>query len=393
MKTWLLPALPILGLATSMTASAIEPRDNWSDSYSAGGQCYCATSFDHAIGPVEVETPAGTRTVREVCEHIGPGPGQDGNPVYNDVQCGHGPANDAGDEDPDVCPGRVDQGSVGCLTRGPTWQLERWYDANGEIFPQVDTTPAEPETNPEPPPPEPEPEPEPEPTSKPEPEPERPEQQPEPEPTPTPTPPVVIETPTPTPVSKPEPAVIDEPPSSLVGETHSGIDVPIADMVADDRWVRHTGEIEYLSLGQTDNPAPFLSIEFTAPRPGTYQFHALLATRSERGAEVARVTLNGQPTDVSLVSCEESMKWAWTDCEERAGMVVENAGPQTVTFDAGVAPIALARVVLAEQKSETPALGSARTVTVGTGGLGWLTAFLLSIAGVAGRWARCTRRS
>jgi|GEM_PF-2106086 len=97
------------------------PGNNWSDSYSVDGKCYCATTFDHAIGTYEVETPVGTRTVREICDAIGPGPGLGDNPVYNDIQCGNGPANDAGDED--YCPGRVDQSDAGCCTVGPKWDL------------------------------------------------------------------------------------------------------------------------------------------------------------------------------------------------------------------------------------------------------------------------------
>lgn len=93
----------------------------WADSYSVDGRCYCASTFDHNIADIEVDTPAGPRTVLEVCEAIGPGPGIEGNPIYNDIQCGNGPANDAGDED--WCPGRVDQGEAGCCIAGPTWDL------------------------------------------------------------------------------------------------------------------------------------------------------------------------------------------------------------------------------------------------------------------------------
>ncbi len=95
--------------------------DGWKDSYSVGGTCYCATTFDHEIGEVEVATPDGKKTVREVCERIGDGPGPQGRPIYNDIQCGNGPANNAGDEDD--CPGRVDIGPEGCGHIGPTWDL------------------------------------------------------------------------------------------------------------------------------------------------------------------------------------------------------------------------------------------------------------------------------
>ncbi|MBO6935526.1 MAG: hypothetical protein JJ863_11145 [Deltaproteobacteria bacterium] len=99
-----------------------DPASGWSDSYSVGAECYCESTFDHAIGDIEVETPFGSRTVRQVCDALGPGPGSEGRPVYNDIQCGNGPANDAGDEDD--CPGRVDIGRDGCGHIGPRWHLE-----------------------------------------------------------------------------------------------------------------------------------------------------------------------------------------------------------------------------------------------------------------------------
>jgi hypothetical protein len=98
-----------------------EPGAGWADSYSIGSACFCESTFDHGIGEVVVETPVGPRTVREVCAAIGPGPGSAGRPLYNDVQCGNGPANDAGDETD--CPGRVDIGRQGCGHIGPRWDL------------------------------------------------------------------------------------------------------------------------------------------------------------------------------------------------------------------------------------------------------------------------------
>ncbi len=107
----------------SFSYNCDRPGSNWSDSYSVNGKCYCATTFDHGIGAFEVMTPAGLKTVKEICEAVGPGPGKSGNPVYNDIQCGNGPANFAGDEDPDCCPGRTDQGASGCVVIGPMWDL------------------------------------------------------------------------------------------------------------------------------------------------------------------------------------------------------------------------------------------------------------------------------
>lgn len=112
----------IVKVRTDIALSDIqrEPGGNgWKDSYSVGDQCYCSTTFDHNIGPV----PSGVNglTVREICDLIGPGPGSANRPIYNDIQCGNGPANDAGDED--WCPGRVDIGKEGCSQIGPTWKL------------------------------------------------------------------------------------------------------------------------------------------------------------------------------------------------------------------------------------------------------------------------------
>ena len=93
----------------------------WKDSYSVGDRCYCDTTFDHNIGSIRVDTPLGNITVFEACEALGSGPGSNGRPIYNDVQCGNGPANDAGDED--YCPGRVDIGKEGCPQIGPRWNF------------------------------------------------------------------------------------------------------------------------------------------------------------------------------------------------------------------------------------------------------------------------------
>ena len=106
-------------------------RAGWADSYSAGGECWISSTFDHGAGNLVVNTPAGRMTVRELARRMGPGPGRGNNPVYNDVQCGRGPANNAGDEDRNVCPGRVDQGVAGCRVFGPTWNLPRIFGTAG----------------------------------------------------------------------------------------------------------------------------------------------------------------------------------------------------------------------------------------------------------------------
>jgi len=126
MKAYLrFPSLLILAIFYAQSAVAVTPGLNWKDSYSVNGQCYCDTTYDHETGEIVVATPAGDRTVRQICETIGPGPGADGNPIYNDVQCGNGPPNNAIDEV--LCPGRVDQGSAGCDVIGPTWNLSLFF--------------------------------------------------------------------------------------------------------------------------------------------------------------------------------------------------------------------------------------------------------------------------
>jgi hypothetical protein len=93
----------------------------WEDSYSVGDRCYCSSSFDHDIGTKVVHTIFGHKTVKEVCTILGAGPGKNGRPVYNDIQCGNGPPN--GEWDEELCPGRVDWGKEGCKYVGPKWNF------------------------------------------------------------------------------------------------------------------------------------------------------------------------------------------------------------------------------------------------------------------------------
>lgn len=95
--------------------------EGWADSYSADGRCYMHTTFDHAIGDVEVETPIGKMKIIDLYEKMGPGPGKGDHPLYNDIQCGNGPANNAPDET--KCPGLVMYGRPGCGQLGPMWDL------------------------------------------------------------------------------------------------------------------------------------------------------------------------------------------------------------------------------------------------------------------------------
>ncbi|KAL7576479.1 hypothetical protein ACA910_017984 [Epithemia clementina (nom. ined.)] len=103
----------------------VNPAAGWADSYSVGDRCYCESTFDHNIGTFMVETDAfGWQSVEWICAALGPGPGSNGRPRYNDMQCGNGPPNDAGDEH--QCPGRVDIGQQGCGHIGPRWNFTNY---------------------------------------------------------------------------------------------------------------------------------------------------------------------------------------------------------------------------------------------------------------------------
>lgn len=93
----------------------------WADSYSVGDKCYMYTTFDHDIGGYEVNTPQGRMAIKDLYNKLRKGPGYEGHPLYNDIQCGNGPANTAPDEK--KCPGLVEFGRGGCGQIGPLWDL------------------------------------------------------------------------------------------------------------------------------------------------------------------------------------------------------------------------------------------------------------------------------
>jgi hypothetical protein len=103
------------------------PQASWRDSYSVNGVCYIDGGYDHNARNMLWTINGVTRTVGQWIPYLKTGPGRGNNHTYNDVQCGHGPANDAGDEDPYPagCPGLIIAGSrEGCNVKGPTWQLK-----------------------------------------------------------------------------------------------------------------------------------------------------------------------------------------------------------------------------------------------------------------------------
>ncbi len=107
-----------------VTVTGMEPGGaGWADSYSVGDKCYMWTTFDHDIGEVEVDTPIGKMKIEDLYELLEAGPGHDGRPLYNDIQCGNGPANTHGILDEIKCPGLVEYGEAGCGQIGPMWDL------------------------------------------------------------------------------------------------------------------------------------------------------------------------------------------------------------------------------------------------------------------------------
>ncbi|WP_299436708.1 carbohydrate-binding protein [uncultured Aquimarina sp.] len=99
---------------------------SWHDSYEANGFCWCSTNFDHNLGSKKVIVNGTQYSVVDICDELEKHPlfrsRNNGDNIYNDVQCGNGPINDSSDEP--LCPGRVDMGVEGCLLRGVRWDME-----------------------------------------------------------------------------------------------------------------------------------------------------------------------------------------------------------------------------------------------------------------------------
>lgn len=117
-------------LTTISINNQYNPIAKWMDSYSIvadNGKEYCFidSTLDHNIGESSFDLPeGGTIKVADARDRQTTHPfyreRTDGiDPIYNDIQCGNGPANNFGDEDVDQCPGRIDMGRGGCGIQGP----------------------------------------------------------------------------------------------------------------------------------------------------------------------------------------------------------------------------------------------------------------------------------
>lgn len=95
----------------------------WADSYSVGDKCYMDSTFDHDIDKVDVNTPLGIMSILDLFNMLESGPGREGHPLYNDIQCGNGPSNGDALKDEIPCPGLVEYGLAGCGQIGPLWNL------------------------------------------------------------------------------------------------------------------------------------------------------------------------------------------------------------------------------------------------------------------------------
>jgi len=134
-KAMLLIALTFVTTIYAQLPNGVVPGSNWSDSYSANGLCWCETTYDHDLDDITkvwFVINGERRNIRDICEELENHPSfrnkQNSDLVYNDIQCGNGPANTAKDET--YCPGRVgisstdyDDLNEACQTKGPTWDL------------------------------------------------------------------------------------------------------------------------------------------------------------------------------------------------------------------------------------------------------------------------------
>lgn len=115
-----------LSVSSILWAQTWNPRPGWKDSYEANGFCWCQSTFDHDLNDKKVLINGVPYSVVDICDELEQHPQYrafaNGDPAYNDIQCGNGPFNNAADES--GCPGRVDLGSAGCQTLGVHWDMD-----------------------------------------------------------------------------------------------------------------------------------------------------------------------------------------------------------------------------------------------------------------------------
>ncbi|PID60925.1 MAG: hypothetical protein CSB44_08590 [Gammaproteobacteria bacterium] len=115
-------------LQTPATAAA----GDWTGSYWAEGQCYCTESIDPAVAGRIVPTPVGGKTVAQICQEIGRGPGLElegerfNFPAYRDPQCGNGPFV-PGSEPDASCAGTLTLDGSECQPARPARDLAALY--------------------------------------------------------------------------------------------------------------------------------------------------------------------------------------------------------------------------------------------------------------------------
>jgi len=135
----------VIAIEDECSSKTWTPAPNWKDSYQANGFCWCDTTFDHDLDNIDLvwfEINGERRNIRTICEELEQHPNYraflDGDPIFNDIQCGNGPANTALDET--CCPGRTDltPSSSGCQVIGEGWDIA-WLESRS-IFGGTSTT-------------------------------------------------------------------------------------------------------------------------------------------------------------------------------------------------------------------------------------------------------------
>jgi len=112
------PPEPVIGTWGEWTEKTVGTCDNGKQSYDLTRACN--------------DTPKGKKKVTEICGDLKKkfDEGRKTGRVYfNDIQCGHGPANEAADEK--VCPG-IPNGNrysgARCKEKGSIWNLDKLYN-------------------------------------------------------------------------------------------------------------------------------------------------------------------------------------------------------------------------------------------------------------------------